>query len=65
MSLLPEMLMSNVNIDNFLSEYALKAIQGFRNSKLPPDNHTIFDYVNKKFATNAEAFLIEQLFRSY
>ena len=50
--------MSNVNIDNFLSEYALKATQGFRNSKLPPDDHTIFCYVNKNFVTIADAFFI-------
>ena len=51
--------MSNVNIDNVFSEYVLKAIQGIRNNKLRPDNYTIFDYVIKNFATNADASLID------
>ena len=45
--------MANVNIDSVFSEYLLKAIQGIKNSKLRPDNHTIFDYATKDFATNA------------
>ena len=51
--------MSNVNIDSVFSEYVLKAIQGIRNRKLHPDNHTIFDYVTKSFAANADASLID------
>ena len=50
--------MPNANIDSAFSEYVLKAIQGIRNSKLRPVNHTIFNYVTKHFATNADASLI-------
>lgn len=49
----------NVNIDQFVSEYVLKVIQGTGNRKLRPDNHTIFDYVTKYFATNADVSLID------
>ena len=52
--------MSNVNIDSVFS--VLKAIQGIRNSKLRQDSHTIFNYVTKNFATNADT-LLTQLFR--
>ena len=38
------------NIDSVFCEYVLKATQGIRNSKLRPNNHTIFDYVTKNFA---------------
>ena len=51
--------MSNVNIESVFSEYVLKAIQGIRNSKLRPNNHTTFDYITKTFATNADASLID------
>ena len=37
----------------------MNIIQGIRYSKLRPDNHTIFDYVTKNFATNADASLID------
>ena len=49
----------NVNIDQFVSEYVLKVIQGTGNRKLRPDSHTIFDYVTKYFATNADVSLID------
>ena len=51
--------MLNVNIDSVFSEYVSKAIQGIRNGKLRSDNHIIFDYVTKNFATNADASLID------
>ena len=51
--------MSNVNTNNDFSEYVLKAIQGINSSKLCPGNHTIFNYANKNFATNADASLID------
>ena len=56
--------MSNINIDSVFSEYVLKAIQEIAiarnsNSKLRPDNHTIFDYVTKNYATNVDASLID------
>ena len=51
--------MSNVNIESVFSEYVLKAIQGIRNSKLRPNNHAIFDYITKTFATNADASLTD------
>ena len=31
----------NVNTDKVFSEYVLKAMQGIRKSKLPPDNCTV------------------------
>ena len=49
----------NVNIDQFVSEYVLKVIQGTGNRQLRPDSHTIFDYVTKYFATNADVSLID------
>ena len=52
--------MSNINIDNVFSKYVLKVIQNMRNSKLRPDNHTIFEYVTKNFATNTDASLIDK-----
>ena len=48
------MFISNVNIYSIFNEYILKAIQVIRNRKLRSDNHTIFDYVAKNFATNAD-----------
>ena len=51
--------MSNFNVDSVFSEYVLKASQGIRNSKLLLDNHTIFEYVTKNFATSADASLID------
>ena len=51
--------MSNFNIDSVFSEYVLKASQGIRNGKLLLDNHTIFEYVTKNFATSADASLID------
>ena len=52
--------MSNVNIDNVFSEYVLKAIQGINIiSKLRPDNHIIFYYVVKNFATDVDTSLID------
>ena len=55
--------MSNVNIESVFSEYALKSIQGIRNSKLRQDSHTIFDYVTKNFATNANVSLNDTTIR--
>ena len=51
--------MSNVNIDSVFNEHVLKAIQGIRKTKLHPNNHAIFDYVTKYFATNVDASLID------
>ena len=55
--------MSDVSIDSVFSEYVLKAIQG--NSKLRPENHTIFDYVTKNFATNADISLIDTTIQTF
>ena len=49
----------NVNVENVFSEHVLKAIQSIRNSRQRLDNHTIFGYVTKNFATNAHASLID------
>ena len=54
-----QMFISNVNIYSIFNEYILKAIQLIRNRKLRSDNHTIFDYVAKNFATNADVSLID------
>ena len=49
----------NVNVENVFSKHVLKAIQSIRNSRQRLDNHTIFGYVTKNFATNAHASLID------